>query len=116
MTRGFLHLQVIKFLFPVYYGAKYTSNKGPKHVFLEGVKYYNHAVVGETCGVKYLQEGASKHASNNNVILTKALVQGSKPSVFDVVARTASPCGAGAFKDASGLAFLHQRRAGTVAA
>ena len=102
----------MKFLFPVYYGAKYTSNKVPKHIFLEGLKYYNHALLAPMHpSAKPLQQDAIKQTLGKRVTVLKADVQSKHLPAFDIVAKSVSAQGPGTVRDGPGRSVLYQRKA-----
>lgn len=70
-------VQVVKIVFPVYYGSRYQMTKVPQHVFLKGMQVYQ-AVKAETRVDVHTPHAAAEHrpAASEAAVVQHSAVSG----------------------------------------
>lgn len=61
LSNSLCHVQVVKVVFPVYYGSRYQMTKVPQQVFLKGIEVY-HAVQNQA-----QEDDAAQAAPTNSI-------------------------------------------------
>lgn len=114
-------LQVLKVLFPVYYGAAYQCQKKPQHVFLQGMQHLDAAkqqhAAAEKAAIAAAGSVSSQHGRAAFALTASGAAAGAGDDDGDgFISGGASKCGLHFRSCAAEVAAAHQQPTGGVAA